>query len=65
MQNPEHPMARDIPLTDLRDGFTPQTSDGRGSLPNPSFTLVTSIDNGQVYNPTTGECTPPHFGNCC
>jgi len=60
----EHPMATPGPLKEVRDGFTPQTSDLRGSLPSPDFTLVTSIDNGLITDGRTGMTGPPTFGNC-
>ena len=63
MKPDENPMCRDIPLSDFREGMT-EPVDPRGNhTGNPSFIIVTSIDNGQVYNPTTGEYMPPKFGN--
>lgn len=61
----EYPMATQGPLSDIREGFSPQTSDLRGQLPNPKFEMITSIDNGQVLDATTNELMAPKFGNCC
>jgi len=60
----EHPTATPGPLRDIREGFTPQTSDLRGTLPSPDFMIVSSIDNGQVLNGATNELSAAPFGNC-
>ena len=60
----EHPTATPGPLADIREGFTPQTSDLRGSLPSPDFMIVSSIDNGQFLNGATNELSAAPFGNC-
>lgn len=65
MEPEEYPMASGGMMHDVREGFTPQTSDLRGSLPNPPFTMVTSFDNGQVLDATTNGLTAPNFGNDC
>ena len=65
MESEEYPMMSRGPLSDVRGSFTPQTSDLRGSLPNPAFTMITSLDNGQVLDATTNQLMGPSFGNDC
>lgn len=63
-ESEEYPMATPGPLANIREGMN-RPRDPRGELAPDNFTMVTSIDNGQVLNAGNNTLSAPPFGNCC
>jgi len=63
-ESEEYPTATPGPLDNIRENVVYPT-DPRGSRGSTDFTMVTSIDNGQVLHPASNTLSPPPFGNGC
>ena len=57
-----NPMDADRTLPPWRGEHT-IPHDPRGNLATNDFLMVTSIDNGQVFNAADGSLVAPRFGN--